>query len=91
MTLNLESKERISLTLKGRPEIRFGLLHGSAAHGQPFRDLDIGVWVDRVLVPTTQDLAYAFVIATDLEKTVSCLADVRVINDAPLPSRCNVS
>ena len=91
MALNLEIKERISHTLKGRPEIRFALLYGSAAEGQPFRDLDIGICVDRVLVPTTQDLDYAFVIATDLEKTMSRRTDVRVINDAPLPFRYNVS
>ena len=91
MVLNLEIKERISHTLKGRLEIRFALLYGSAAEGQPFRDLDIGIWVDRVLVPTTQDLDYAFVIATDLDKTMSCRTDVRVINNAPLPFRYNVS
>ena len=91
MALNLEIKERIGHTLKGRPEIRFALLYGSAAEGQPFRDLDIGIWVDRVLVPTTQDLDYAFVVTTDLEKTMSCRTDVRVINDAPLPFRYNVS
>ncbi len=91
MALNLEINERISHTLKGRPEIRFALLYGSAAEGQPFRDLDIGIWVDRLLVPTTQDLDYAFVIATDLEKIMSRRTDVRVINDAPLPFRYNVS
>ena len=91
MALNPEIKERISHTLNGRPEIRFALLYGSAAEGQSFRDLDIGIWVDRVLVPVTQDLDYAFVIATDLEKTVSSRTDVRVINDAPLPFRYNVS
>jgi len=42
-------------------------------------------------VPTTQDLDYAFVIATDLDKTMSCRIDVRVINDAPLPFRYNIS
>ena len=85
MALNQEITEWISHPLKGRPEIRFALLYGFAAEGQPFRDLDIGIWVDGILVPTTQDLDYAFVIATDLEKILSCPADVRVINDTSLP------
>ena len=42
-------------------------------------------------MPTTQDLDYAFVIATALEKTISCRTDVRVINDASLSFRNDAS
>jgi hypothetical protein len=47
--------------------------------------------VDRVSVPASLDLDYAFALADELEQVVPHPVDVRVINDAPLPFRYNVS
>ncbi len=55
MALNPKIKERISHTLNGRPEIRFALRYGSAAEGQSFRHLDIGLWLDREREQVTKD------------------------------------
>lgn len=84
-------RESLVLCLKDRPEILFAILYGSAAEGRPFRDLDIGLFVDRVSVPASADLDYAFTLADELKRVVPHSVDVRVINDAPLPFRYNVS
>jgi predicted nucleotidyltransferase len=77
--------------LVGRPEILFAVLYGSATEGGIFRDLDVGVMVDRSCVPAGVDLDYALDLAGFIEKTVRFPIDVRVINDAPLPFLFNVS
>lgn len=82
---------RITERLEGRPGLVFAVLYGSAAGGGAFRDLDIGVWVDRRLVPAGQDLDWAFDLTDALEPLAPVPVDVRVINDAPLPFRYNVS
>lgn len=84
-------QDALVLCLQNRPEILFAILYGSAAEGLPFRDLDIGLFVDRVSVPASLDLDYAFALADELEQVVPHPVDVRVINDAPLPFRYNVS
>jgi predicted nucleotidyltransferase len=77
--------------LSAQPEIRFAILYGSAAEGGAFRDLDIGVFMDRTQVSADADLDYAFAVADELSGLVPFPVDVRVINDAPLPFRYNVS
>ena len=91
VTLTLELRETLVSRLKGRPEILFAILYGSAAEGGPFRDLDIALYVDRTLIPAAADLDHAFDLAEELERVVPYPVDVRVINDAPLPFRYNVS
>jgi uncharacterized protein len=84
-------KTELAAVLRGRQEIRFAILFGSAAEGRAFRDLDVGVFVDRAQVPLAGDFDFEF----DLEEKLRGLAaypiDVRVINDAPLGFRYNVS
>ncbi|GAB4533014.1 MAG: nucleotidyltransferase domain-containing protein [Anaerolineae bacterium] len=89
--LSPQVKEALVRRLHKRPEIRFAILYGSAAEGRPFRDLDIGLWLDRASVPASSDLDYAFALANELEQVTPCSVDVRVINDAPLAFRHNVS
>lgn len=95
--MNLASRAQSDLekTLAARlathPEIRFAMLYGSAAEGGTFRDLDIGLFVDRTQVSAEADLDYAFALADELAAIVPFPVDVRVINDAPLPFRYNVS
>ena len=84
-------KEALALCLQDRPEILFAILYGSAAEGRPFQDLDVGLFVDRASVPVSVELDYAFALADELERVAPHPVDVRVINDAPLPFRYNVS
>ena len=84
-------KEALVLCLQDRPEILFAILYGSAAEGRPFQDLDIGLFVNRESVPASEELDYAFALADELEQVALRPVDVRVINDAPLPFRYNVS
>jgi len=84
-------RENLVLHLKDRAEILFAILYGSAVEERRFRDLDIGLFVDRALVPPSADLDYAFTLTDELEKTAPCSVDVRVINEAPLSFRYNVS
>jgi predicted nucleotidyltransferase len=81
----------LAASLATRPEIRFAILYGSAAEGGTFRDLDIGVSVDRARVPADAELEYALRLADELADLVAHPVDVRVINSAPLPFRYNVS
>ncbi|MHC4745489.1 MAG: nucleotidyltransferase domain-containing protein [Planctomycetota bacterium] len=89
--LDTTIKEKLTLCLKDRPEILFAILYGSAAEGESFRDLDIGLFVDRAIVPESAEWDYAFTLADELERVVPYPVDVRVINNAPLTFRYNVS
>ncbi len=84
-------EENLARCLENRTEILFAFLYGSAAEGRPFRDLDVGLFVDRTAVPASADLDYAFELTDELEAVVPYPVDVRVINDAPLPFCYNVS
>jgi predicted nucleotidyltransferase len=77
--------------LSGRPEIIFAVLYGSAVESERYRDLDVGVMVDRARVPPAASLNYALGMSATLEKALQFPVDVRVLNDAPLPFRYNVS
>lgn len=84
-------KDNLVHQLQERPEIQFAVLYGSASEGYPYHDLDVGVYVDRALIPARQDLNYMFTLAEQLTQALACPIDVRVINDAPLTFRYNVS
>ena len=77
--------------LQNRAEIYFAVLYGSAAENQAFRDIDIGLFVNREVVPPASDLDYAFTLADQIQDLIKFPVDVRVVNDAPLPFRYNVS
>jgi predicted nucleotidyltransferase len=77
--------------LQTRPKILFAILYGSAVEVANPRDLDIGLYVDRNSIPPARELDYAFALADELERKVPYPIDVRVINDAPLGFRFNVS
>jgi uncharacterized protein len=83
--------EELVQHLTGRPEILFAVLYGSASEGETFRDLDVGIMLDRAQVPASFDLNYAFSLGENLQKVLRFPVDVRVLNDAPLPFRYNVS
>jgi len=84
-------KEKLIKDLSNRPEIIFAILYGSAAEEKPFRDLDVGLYVDRTLLTKMDELNFTFDLEVALQKEAGHPVDVRVINDAPLPFRYNVS
>lgn len=77
--------------LSGRKEIIFALLYGSAVEDAPFHDLDVGLLVDRERIAGAADLDYSLAMAEALTRQAGFPTDVRVINDAPLGFRYNVS
>jgi hypothetical protein len=85
-------KQRLAEHLAGHPEIIFAMLYGSAAQRETFRDIDIGIVVDRALVPARHDVDYILTLGMELERTLTrpVPVDVVVLNDAPLPFRYNV-
>lgn len=91
MKLLPEIQKKLTRVLKGRPEILFAILYGSATEGRPFHDLDVALFVDRDAVPWSDELDFAFTLVDELEQVAPYPVDVRVINDAPLPFRYQVS
>lgn len=83
--------EDLAQHLTERPEILFAVLYGSAVEGETFRDLDVGIMLDRAQVPANSDLNYAFSLSESLQRVLRFPVDVRALNDAPLPFRYNVS
>lgn len=77
--------------LSGRPEILLAILYGSAVEGSRFRDVDVAVYVDRSTVPASQDLDYEQSLVEESRPLVAYPVDVRVINQAPLAFRYNVT
>jgi uncharacterized protein len=84
-------KAQLQQSLQPIPGLCFAMLYGSAVDSEHFRDLDVGLWVDREIVSKAQELAFGFDLAAKLEKVLSFPVDVRVINNAPLAFRYNVS
>jgi predicted nucleotidyltransferase len=88
---NATTKQELVDALQDYPEILFAILYGSAVEEVNPNDLDVGIFVDRVSILPEAELDYAFVLADELERKVPYPVDVRVINDAPLGFRYNVS
>lgn len=61
-----DTQRTLTPHLEGRPEVVLVFLYGSAAAGRPFRDLDLGVVVDRDLVTPTDDTNIAVELAGEL-------------------------
>lgn len=83
--------EQLTACLQGRPEIVFAILYGSATESESFGDLDVGIFVDRTAVSAATEMSYSFALADQLQHVVRYPVDVRIINDAPLGFRYNVS
>lgn len=84
-------KRVIAEHLALRLEIVFAIVYGSAAEGRPFQDVDVAVWVNEACLTQRDHYAYVFELADELERLIPYPVDVRLINDAPLPFRYNVS
>lgn len=84
-------KQQLREHLSHYPEVIFALLYGSALEISDFHNLDIGVFVDRKLVPQESDLDYSLSLSDELTRQLDFPADVRVINHSPLGFQYNVS
>jgi len=87
----MEAIHPIIACLDRRREIVFAMIYGSALEGESYRDLDIGLFVDRSQVPSLEDFDFVCSILEELESPVTMPIDMHVINDAPLGFRYNVS
>jgi hypothetical protein len=73
--------------LTPRTEILLAVLHGSFPAGEPYRDIDVAVWIDPGRVPVDERARYAIDVAVELERVASAPVDVQVLNDASLAFR----
>jgi len=84
-------KATLAERLKNHLEIVFALLYGSAMEGGAFHDMDVGIYVDRTSIAPSNDLDCMLALSEELSHDMPYQVDVRVINDAPLAFRYNVS
>ena len=84
-------KATLAERLENHLELVFALLYGSAMEGSAFHDLDVGTYVDRTLIAPSNDLDCMPALSEELSHDMLYQVDVRVINDAPLTFRYNVS
>lgn len=79
--------ESIRRHLENLPEILCAYLHGSFLTEEPYRDIDVAVWID----PAQQDpeamTRYALDLSTELSLALGESVDVQVLNRAPLAFR----
>lgn len=68
-----------------RKEITFAYAFGSFTEKSTFRDIDIGVYLQRGTVPPEGILDYELSLGTALEREISYPVDVKVLNYAPVP------
>ena len=84
-------REQLAGALADRPGIVFAILYGSAVTEEIFNDVDVAVWVDRDTAPADEDLLLGVRLERALRAVVPYPIDVRILNEARLPFRYNVS
>lgn len=77
-------KEVLSRFLEKKEEVLFAYLHGSFAEGNPFRDIDIAVFVEESAIPRGRALDFEISVSLEIEELIRVPVDVKVINYAPL-------
>lgn len=82
--------ETLTEAMATRPEIVFAYLHGSFTEELPFRDIDVGVYLNESFYTNTDVLDYELEAAVHLQRQVGYPVDLRVINGAPLGFQFNV-
>jgi predicted nucleotidyltransferase len=88
---DLEARRQLAAAvrtrLEARPEVLFAYLHGSFAGDDPYRDVDLAVWLDDKRVPRPGWTRYALDLATQLQPALPARLDVQVLNGASLGFR----
>ncbi|MBD3315703.1 MAG: hypothetical protein GF344_07950 [Chitinivibrionales bacterium] len=90
-----EKVDAVAKLLCERQEILFAYLYGSAVRSDSPNDLDIAVYVERIVFERLRSsanlsLGYEIPLEQACEETVGFAVDVRVVNAAPLPYRYRV-
>lgn len=79
--------EALRRQLERQPEIRCAYLHGSFLTGDPYRDIDVAVWVDPIGRGARSWSQYALDLSVALHQALDDPVDVQVLNQAPLAFR----
>ena len=76
--------ERLVRALAEQPDVTFAYLYGSFLGKRPFRDVDVGVYLENVDAATSGSAAERTLeIATRLSAELELPVDVRLLNGAP--------
>ena len=78
---------RLTSELRPRAEISAAVLHGSFLRGEPYRDIDVALWLDDRLVAPSERFRYGLDLGVRLQLDLGAPVDVRILNDAPLGFR----
>lgn len=80
---------RLASVLEGEAAdaVIVAFLYGSFARGEPFRDIDIGVLLDRTAAPSYEDLDFVLRVGASLDLAAGNAVDLRVLNEAPVTLR----
>jgi uncharacterized protein len=93
-TMSLNERERLVQQLKpilcSRPELVFAYLHGTFLEGEPFRDVDLAVYVTWLPERKLTFRQYELDLSVELTLQIRVPVDVRVLNDAPMGFRYHV-
>ncbi|MGH7323854.1 MAG: nucleotidyltransferase domain-containing protein [Candidatus Rokuibacteriota bacterium] len=79
--------ESLRRHLENRPEILCAYLHGSFSTEEPYRDIDVAVWIDPARLDLGATTRYALDLSTELSLALGEAVDVQVLNRAPLTFR----
>ena len=85
-----EIKAIASDVLQHYSEILFAILYGSVIEGDDYRDIDLALFVNRGRTSSRDAWDFAFRLAEQLQKKLSCPVDVCILNEAPLAFRYHV-
>ena len=76
------TKSKLRESLMGRDEILFAYIHGSFIENEPFRDIDVAIYIK-----TAPERFYEMELEEELTRLTGFPVDVRVLNDAPVTFR----
>jgi hypothetical protein len=68
--------------LENHGEVVFSYVFGSFAEGEPFHDIDIGIYLSDIT--NEQSTPYSLALSQDLSTRLQVPADVRILNFAPV-------
>jgi uncharacterized protein len=93
-TMSPDERERLVQQLKpilsSRSELVFAYLHGTFLGGEPFRDVDLAVYVTWVPERKLSFRQYELDLSVELTQQMRLPVDVRVLNDAPMGFRYHI-
>ncbi len=70
--------------LRDRREVLFAYVFGSFAEGLPYRDVDVGVFVDPAALAGKDAFDFETRLSLDLSRTLGAPIDARLLNGAPV-------